>query len=221
MEGELTVEAYDKLAEAHRFLDISFVKKLLKNGISGKVLDVGSGTGIISLELKLKSHALNVSLLDISGDMIEYSKKKFISNGIVDGVSFFVSNGINLPFENEHFDFVYSHHVLHHVSDPKIFLTELYRIVKKGGSIFVRDLKRPKRDSYLSFYFNIFGSIYNKLPKDLVKQGKKEYYDSLRAAYTLKEIEKILKQTGIKEYESHMSSFIEFHHYDIICKAKL
>ncbi len=40
---------------------------------------------------------------------------------------------LNLPFENETFDVVFCNHVLEHIIDDKKAMTELFRVMKKGG----------------------------------------------------------------------------------------
>ncbi|MBS3992911.1 MAG: class I SAM-dependent methyltransferase [Bacteroidetes bacterium] len=40
---------------------------------------------------------------------------------------------LNLPFENETFDVVFCNHVLEHIVDDQKAMSELYRIMKKGG----------------------------------------------------------------------------------------
>ena len=64
-------------------------------------------------------------------------------------------NGI--PFENDNFDFTYSSHVLEHMPyfEGVNFLSEQYRVLKKGGVIrvVVPDLKAII-DNYLNFFNN-------------------------------------------------------------------
>lgn len=40
---------------------------------------------------------------------------------------------LNLPFENESFDIVFCNHVLEHIIDDEKAMSELYRVMKKGG----------------------------------------------------------------------------------------
>ncbi len=45
----------------------------------------------------------------------------------------------SLPYDNDHFDYIYARLVLHYLSKDKLdkALTELYRILKSGGRLFV------------------------------------------------------------------------------------
>ena len=40
---------------------------------------------------------------------------------------------LDLPFPEEHFDFVICNHVLEHIEDDRKAMSELYRVLKKGG----------------------------------------------------------------------------------------
>ena len=39
----------------------------------------------------------------------------------------------NVPFENNYFDFVICNHVFEHIEDDKLAMSELHRVMKKGG----------------------------------------------------------------------------------------
>ncbi|MBU0711643.1 MAG: class I SAM-dependent methyltransferase [Bacteroidota bacterium] len=40
----------------------------------------------------------------------------------------------NIPFEDDFFDFILCNHVLEHIPNDKLAISELYRVMKKGGS---------------------------------------------------------------------------------------
>lgn len=109
-------------------------KKLDINLESSKsLLDVGCGNGIDSQYLREK-YKVDVTSLDIyEHPLIEKRNLKFIKGSILD-----------IPFSDNSFDYVFLHDVLHHVDEEnqsielhKTSLTELKRIVKPGGEIFI------------------------------------------------------------------------------------
>lgn len=59
---------------------------------------------------------------------------------------------LNLPFEDESFDVVFCNHVLEHIQDDQRAMSELYRVMKKGGwGIFQVPLKSSLLKSYEDF----------------------------------------------------------------------
>jgi SAM-dependent methyltransferase len=58
-----------------------------------------------------------------------------------------VVDGARLPFDEHTFDIAFSDYVLEHVECPELFLKEVYRVLKPGGSFFFRT---PNRYHYVS-----------------------------------------------------------------------
>jgi len=54
-------------------------------------------------------------------------------------------NGINLPFEDNHLDYVYNSHVYEHIKDRSPVLREWMRVLKEGGHLIIAV---PHRDLY-------------------------------------------------------------------------
>ena len=92
-----------------------------------KVLDVGAGTGRISL--RLHEAGANVTALDISPEMLAILKTK---NGEIKTVE---GDMENTSFEDETFDIVFSSLALVHLKKIGPFLDECYRILKDDGQM--------------------------------------------------------------------------------------
>lgn len=59
---------------------------------------------------------------------------------------------LDLPFEDESFDIVFCNHVLEHIEDDGKAISELYRVMKKGGwGIFQVPLKNSLTETYEDF----------------------------------------------------------------------
>lgn len=93
--------------------------------ISGKaVLDVGCGNGQIS---QYFSRDNNVSAVDVE------DKRSFVNNDY----KFILVPDEKLPFEDDLFDIVISHHVIEHVNDQKKHVSEIARILKSNGLLYI------------------------------------------------------------------------------------
>ncbi|MEO7990192.1 MAG: class I SAM-dependent methyltransferase [Chryseolinea sp.] len=96
--------------------------------------------------------ANEIRFLDIgasSGYMVEAAKEAGVqAEGIepsTSGVEAAKARGIillkgtaeQLPFPDNHFDIVHSHHVFEHVADPLVSAKEAYRVLKPGGLVLI------------------------------------------------------------------------------------
>jgi len=115
---------------------------------SGKLLDIGSGSG--SLIIKTAKKLSNVVAVGVDSwrtDWNDYSKKLCEINAEIEGVSdritFFQGSAANLPFGNDEFDIVTSCLTFHEVKDTpdkEVLLCEALRVLKHGGEFIFLDL---------------------------------------------------------------------------------
>jgi ubiquinone/menaquinone biosynthesis C-methylase UbiE len=97
-----------------------------------RVLEIGCGTGIISLGVA--PFAGQIVGADISPQMIEVARHK-AQEASVDNVEFQVCDGYSLPFEDEVFDAVLIFNTLHAVKEPATMLAEARRLLKPAGHL--------------------------------------------------------------------------------------
>jgi len=96
---------------------------------SHKVLEIGSGLGLLGKEIKnLVSPDLSYCGVDILFDSAKKSK------GAVNPI---VADALALPFPDNIFDFAISTDVFEHLDDPQKAVQEVYRILKPGGRAFL------------------------------------------------------------------------------------
>jgi SAM-dependent methyltransferase len=87
----------------------------------GKVLDIGSGRGY------LQDVVQNYTGLDISTSVSRFYHKKFV-----------LGSATAMPFPDSSFDGAWSVSVLEHVPNPEQALTEIRRVMKNNGVVFLR-----------------------------------------------------------------------------------
>jgi ubiquinone/menaquinone biosynthesis C-methylase UbiE len=122
-------------------------ERLERNGISvahiqnKKTLDVGCGGGRYSVAWRLLG-ASPVVGLDISPINIEDANRR-VKEAEVKDVSFQEGNVLELPFEDEEFDVVFSNGVLHHTTDWVTGVKELVRVLKSGGLGWIYLIENP------------------------------------------------------------------------------
>lgn len=129
---------YIKLSE-HIWGSLFQLHEPLAEYIHGKnVLDAGCGGGSGVL-MMLREGAATVTGVDVSSKALEHCTRivRKACQDQVDRVTIVNTSVLDLPFEDEMFDFVYSNGVLHHTSDPQKGFSELVRCLKPGGTIWI------------------------------------------------------------------------------------
>ena len=95
-------------------------------------LDAGCGTG--ALAFALAPNVLEVVGVDARADYLEAGRVPAPEN-----VSFVEGDVTELPFDYASFDLACCHRVLHHVRRPELAVSELARVTRPGGRIFIAD----------------------------------------------------------------------------------
>jgi ubiquinone/menaquinone biosynthesis C-methylase UbiE len=111
--------------------------KALGGGAVGRfddALEIGSGTGYFSLNLMQQGLIGRLAATDISPGML--SQLASTAEGLgLDEVTTVVTEAETLPFDDESFDLVLGHAVLHHIPDLDRAFAEFKRVLRPGGSI--------------------------------------------------------------------------------------
>jgi ubiquinone/menaquinone biosynthesis C-methylase UbiE len=101
-----------------------------------RVLEIGCGTGAVTRALAAHPAVSEVVGLDPGPVFIDQARRR--AEGI-EGVSFLVGDGRELPFEEDSFDAVICHTVLCHIPAPEQVLAEGLRVTRSSGSLAVFD----------------------------------------------------------------------------------
>ena len=114
---------------------------------AGQILDIGCGSGALTIALAKKFTDTKIIGVDYWGGQWEYSKKVCEKNAEIEGVAervgFQKGSAAKLPFADDSMDIVVSNLVFHEVSDvkdKKELIREALRVVKNGGKFVLQDL---------------------------------------------------------------------------------
>ena len=99
----------------------------------GDGLEIGSGTGYFSLNLMQLGVIERLTATDISPGMLERLSRTAADLGLE--ARTVVTEAEELPFEDESFDLVFGHAVLHHIPDLEGAFGEFRRVLRPGGMI--------------------------------------------------------------------------------------
>lgn len=117
---------------------------------SARVLEVGSGLGnTLCMLLKRGVDAVGIEPGREWAAIISarLSEQELSSDRINVGI------GEKLPFESGSFDFVLSQQVLEHVNDPNLVVSEMARVLRSGGKVY---LTVPNYFSFSENHYRIF-----------------------------------------------------------------
>lgn len=99
----------------------------------GDGLEIGSGTGYFSLNLVQLGVVERLTATDISPGMLK--RLATTAEGLGLDVETVETEAEVLPFEDESFDLVFGHAVLHHIPDLERAFAEFRRVLRPGGAI--------------------------------------------------------------------------------------
>lgn len=129
------------LGQARRLRRATVDQALIKPGDS--VLDVGCGTGEVTLLAKTRAENGKVYGIDPSPEMIAVARKKAARKRL--DIDFRMGVIESLPIPDASMDVVTSSLMMHHLPEPLKArgLAEIYRILKPGGHLLIADFMRP------------------------------------------------------------------------------
>ncbi len=116
----------------------------------GRLLEVGCGSGALSIRSALTWPETEVTGIDRWGAVYNYSKDLCEKNAASEGTShrcvFRQGDASQLDFPDESFDAVVSNYVYHNImgADMHELLMESLRVLKKGGVFALNDEMKPK-----------------------------------------------------------------------------
>ncbi len=185
---------YDRGAKCYILPEYKyFVWKILRKGIrGGKVLDMGTGSGLLAIELaKAKGCHFDITAVDISENMIKRAVDNARQAGVEDKVRFLVSTAAALPFPDNSFDLVMSYASLHHWLEPVTVFNEIERVVKKSGSFIIRDNKRVYQNPFWKAVVWFISRFMNK-------RHRENWPKAILASYTVPEVKEIIKKSQLR-----------------------
>lgn len=114
------------------------VRKALQNNISSSLLDYGSGTGLVSLQLS--DIVGSILLVDSSKQMLEVAEGKISRKGITNARVLYSDFTQETP--DLKVDIILLSLVLLHIPDTTKILQELFNILNTGGKLIIVDFDK-------------------------------------------------------------------------------
>jgi len=104
-----------------------------------RVLDIGCGSGAISLLLARDCGAAEVVGVDVEDQVCAAARARVDQAGLTDKITIQRTTPGSLPFEDESFDVVYSKDSIIHIPDKEALCRDVFRVLRRGGSVAASD----------------------------------------------------------------------------------
>jgi len=170
-------------------------RQLFGPDFAGEVVDLGCGPGNIALRMALAFPDCSVTGVDGSVAMLEIARKRA---SVLPGTDFrmrFVETVLPtsvLPMRSA--DAVVSNSLLHHLHEPSVLWLTLRQLAVRRASVLIVDLRRPETEAQAR---QIVDACALNEPEVL----RKDFYNSLLAAFDLDEVKNQLEQAGLYELQ--------------------
>lgn len=164
---------------------------------SGRLLDLGAGTGDLAWETQRQHPGSQPVAADFTLEMMRVGK----SRPNFPSLDWSAADALRLPFLSETFDAVISGFLLRNVVDVPQALSEQYRVVKPGGRVVVLDTTQPTRNllsPLINFHLHVIIPFLGR-----IIAGASEAYtylpESTEAFLQAEQLADYFNQAGFKE----------------------
>ncbi len=200
MERILEPEIMDDLGQAVAYAEADFstsnqwyVDRLTAEfpAMLGRVIDLGCGPADVMIRLARGAPVAAITAVDGSAEMMALARTAVAAAGLESRIRLITGRLPNLAVPAGGYDAVLSKDLLHHLPDPMVLWDEAARLAKAGGVVFVMDLIRP--ESQLDAR-----KIVESVAGDEDPILREDFYHSLCAAFTPREVADQLSRAGLK-----------------------
>jgi SAM-dependent methyltransferase len=195
------VEAYARADFEHphqRFLEL-LSEHLPRLPEVGAALDIGCGPGDIACRFALTFAGWQLDGLDGSVPMLEHARRAAAERELSGRVAFQLCHLPGGDAPRNTYDLLLSNSLLHHLADPLVLWQAVRRWSRPGSQVFVMDLLRPASVGDAQRLVDEYSS---GEPEVL----RRDFYNSLLAAYRPHEVRDQLERSGLGELAVHVVS---------------
>lgn len=177
------------------------IMKRLKVETGNTALDVCCGTADWTIAMaRAVGPEGKVYGLDFSKNMLKIGEKKVMEEGLRQ-VELIHGNAMELPFEDDSFDYVTIGFGLRNVPDYMHVLREMRRVLKPGGVVACLETSQPTMFGYKQLYYFYFRHIMPIFGR-LFAKSYKEYswlQESARDFPDMKKLAAMFEEAGLKD----------------------
>ena len=193
MDDEAQALAYHKadMSDSHSKRIELFQERVPKENLSGQVLDLGCGSGDIIFRFARAFPEYSFVAVDGAEAMLNIALEELAKDApLVRRIKFVQAFIPSEEVPKDDYSVIMSHSFLHHLHNPAVLWETVKDRMTSDTFIFIADLRRPESEQ-------IAREIVEERAGAEAEVHRKDFYNSLLAAFTKKELEAQMKQAGI------------------------
>ena len=191
-EEQAKAYAYADFSEPHNFYIKTFQEKFpaISSSFNDVVLDLGCGPCDVTRRFAEAYKDAGFHAVDGAFEMLKHAQHLNQQQGFTPRIKLIEGRiaEVNLPQQQYHA--IISNSLLHHLADPFVLWESIQQYAKPFAHVFVMDLMRPVDEQTVTFLSNEYAAD----EPDILK---KDFENSLHAAYTVNEVREQLDEMGL------------------------
>ena len=168
-----------------------FRERYPQQEIAGTVLDLGTGSGDMLERFAAAHPRANFVAVDGAAAMLDLARRRVGANPSLQGrVSFITAFLPADAIPPADYSVVMSHSMLHHLFEPQVLWQTVRQHAGRNSFVFVADLRRPASERAAA-------QTIEQLAADEPQVLRRDFYNSLCAAFTADEVRAQLVRAGL------------------------
>ncbi len=175
---------------AHSMIMRCFARWLPEVGGAFDAVDLGCGDADVAVRLAKMHRCARIVAVDGSREMLRHARKRLARERLAGRVRLVEAVLPHVPLPEAGHDVIVSNSLLHHLHDPRVLWSTVRRLGKPSASVFIADLARPASRACAA-------TLVERHAAREAPVLKRDFYNSLLAAFTPREIEDQLERAGL------------------------
>lgn len=201
MDDPAQAEAYHRadFGEPHDHFVTLFRQHFPAGSWQGPVLDLGCGTADVTRRFARAFRDVEIHGIDGAEAMLRWGRESVAAEGLAGRVRLYCRCLPTQALPGSDYGAVISNSLLHHLADPLVLWSTIRSSARVGAPVFVMDLMRPATPGRVEELV----CTYAAGESDLLRR---DFFNSLCAAYTTEEVERQLQSTGLDHLQLEVVS---------------
>ena len=189
-EEQVKAYAFADFSEPHKLFIEKFQETFPNFTFNDVVLDLGCGSCDITRRFAAAFPDASFHAVDGAATMLKYATELNEKEKLSATIKLIESSLPKIELPQTSYHLIISNSLLHHLHDPFMLWNALQQHAKPFATVFIMDLMRPSDEETVQYLSNEYAA---NEPEIL----KRDFENSLRAAFTVKEVRQQLDEMGL------------------------